>query len=76
MPEPSPADGSVLARTVALGICGTDREIISGEYGAAGGSVLQTQRATVLQLPAGARPVDGASEGVAAPPVRRVTFAE
>ena len=35
MPEPSPADGSVLARTVALGVCGTDREIISGEYGAA-----------------------------------------
>jgi glucose 1-dehydrogenase len=35
MPEPAPADGSLLARTVALGICGTDREIISGEYGAA-----------------------------------------
>jgi glucose 1-dehydrogenase len=35
MPEPAPADGSVLARTVALGVCGTDREIISGEYGAA-----------------------------------------
>ena len=28
-------DGSVLVRTVALGVCGTDREIISGEYGAA-----------------------------------------
>jgi glucose 1-dehydrogenase len=35
MPEPALADGSVLARTVALGICGTDREIIAGEYGAA-----------------------------------------
>jgi threonine dehydrogenase-like Zn-dependent dehydrogenase len=35
MPEPSLADGSVLARTVALGVCGTDREIISGQYGAA-----------------------------------------
>jgi threonine dehydrogenase-like Zn-dependent dehydrogenase len=35
MPEPEFADGSVLVRSVALGICGTDREIISGEYGAA-----------------------------------------
>jgi glucose 1-dehydrogenase len=35
MPEPSLADGSVLVRTVALGVCGTDREIISGEYGTA-----------------------------------------
>jgi glucose 1-dehydrogenase len=35
MPEPSPADGSVLVRTVALGVCGTDRDIMSGEYGAA-----------------------------------------
>ncbi len=35
MPEPCVTDGSVLARTVALGVCGTDREIISGEYGAA-----------------------------------------
>jgi glucose 1-dehydrogenase len=35
MPEPSATDGSVLVRTVVLGVCGTDREIISGEYGAA-----------------------------------------
>jgi threonine dehydrogenase-like Zn-dependent dehydrogenase len=35
MPEPCVTDGSVLARTVALGVCGTDREIISGEYGSA-----------------------------------------
>jgi glucose 1-dehydrogenase len=35
MPEPSATDGSVLARTIALGVCGTDREIISGEYGTA-----------------------------------------
>jgi len=33
--EPDPADGAVLVRTVALGVCRTDREIISGEYGAA-----------------------------------------
>ncbi len=29
------ADGTVLVRTVALGVCRTDREIISGEYGTA-----------------------------------------
>jgi threonine dehydrogenase-like Zn-dependent dehydrogenase len=33
--EPDPADGAVLVRTVALGVCRTDREIISGEYGTA-----------------------------------------
>src|SRR5580704_3878233 len=33
--EPDRADGVVLVRTVALGVCGTDREIISGEYGTA-----------------------------------------
>lgn len=32
--KPPPAsDGSVLVRALALGICGTDREIIAGEYG-------------------------------------------
>jgi threonine dehydrogenase-like Zn-dependent dehydrogenase len=30
---PSPADGTILARTLALGICGTDREIAEGAYG-------------------------------------------
>jgi threonine dehydrogenase-like Zn-dependent dehydrogenase len=33
MPEPPPTDGSVLVETIALGICGTDREIVAGEYG-------------------------------------------
>jgi threonine dehydrogenase-like Zn-dependent dehydrogenase len=33
--EPSVADGSVLVQTLALGVCGTDREIIAGDYGAA-----------------------------------------
>ena len=33
--SPPPAgDGDVLVRALALGICGTDREIIAGEYGA------------------------------------------
>lgn len=33
VPEPPPSDGAILARTLALGVCGTDREIISGQYG-------------------------------------------
>ena len=33
VPEPPLSDGAVLVRTVALGVCGTDREIISGGYG-------------------------------------------
>ena len=32
--DPSPDEGAVLVRALALGICGTDREIIAGEYGA------------------------------------------
>ena len=34
IPEPDAADGDVLVETLAIGICGTDREILSGEYGA------------------------------------------
>lgn len=34
LPEPSGDDGEVLVRTRAVGICGTDAEIIAGEYGA------------------------------------------
>jgi glucose 1-dehydrogenase len=33
VPEPPLSDGSILARTLALGVCGTDREILSGVYG-------------------------------------------
>jgi threonine dehydrogenase-like Zn-dependent dehydrogenase len=33
VPEPPVADGAVLVRALALGICGTDREILSGAYG-------------------------------------------
>ena len=33
--DPPLAEGSVLARTLALGVCGTDREIVAGLYGAA-----------------------------------------
>jgi threonine dehydrogenase-like Zn-dependent dehydrogenase len=35
IPEPPLSEGSILVRTVALGVCGTDREIIAGDYGAA-----------------------------------------
>ena len=33
MPEPPAADGPVLVQARAIGICGTDLEIINGEYG-------------------------------------------
>ena len=33
VPEPPQSDGAVLVRTLALGVCGTDREIVSGDYG-------------------------------------------
>jgi threonine dehydrogenase-like Zn-dependent dehydrogenase len=35
LPEPPLSDGPVLVRTLALGVCGTDREILSGAHGAA-----------------------------------------
>src|SRR5689334_4969182 len=35
MPEPPEADGPVLVATEAVGICGTDLEIVAGEYGLA-----------------------------------------
>src|SRR3954451_18565340 len=33
MPDPEPRAGELLGEGVALGVCGTDREIIAGEYG-------------------------------------------
>jgi threonine dehydrogenase-like Zn-dependent dehydrogenase len=33
VPSPPPADGDILVRALALGICGTDHEIAGGEYG-------------------------------------------
>jgi glucose 1-dehydrogenase len=35
MPEPPEEDGPVLVQTLAVGVCGTDLEIINGEYGEA-----------------------------------------
>ena len=34
-PEPDAADGAVLVETLAVGICGTDHEILRGEHGKA-----------------------------------------
>jgi glucose 1-dehydrogenase len=33
VPAPPQSDGAILVRTLALGVCGTDREIVSGLYG-------------------------------------------
>src|SRR5690606_42135995 len=33
LPDPVPAEGALLVEGVALGMCGTDREIIAGRYG-------------------------------------------
>jgi threonine dehydrogenase-like Zn-dependent dehydrogenase len=33
VPEPKADDGEVLVETLAIGICGTDREIVQGHYG-------------------------------------------
>ncbi len=35
MPEPPASDGAILLEALALGVCGTDREIVGGLYGAA-----------------------------------------
>jgi threonine dehydrogenase-like Zn-dependent dehydrogenase len=35
VPEPDPANGSVLVQGLAVGVCGTDLEIVAGHYGAA-----------------------------------------
>jgi threonine dehydrogenase-like Zn-dependent dehydrogenase len=34
-PEPHPEEGAILVESLAVGICGTDHEIISGQYGEA-----------------------------------------
>jgi len=35
LPEPDPAEGSVLVEGLAVGVCGTDRDIVAGHYGSA-----------------------------------------
>src|SRR5215469_17656613 len=58
MPEPPGEDGPVLVQTQAIGVCGTDLEIINGEYGAAppGEDVLiigHESLGEVIEAPAG-----------------------
>ena len=33
LPDPRPGPGELLVEGLALGVCGTDREIVSGAYG-------------------------------------------
>jgi glucose 1-dehydrogenase len=33
VPEPEPSRGPILVQGLAVGVCGTDREIVSGQYG-------------------------------------------
>jgi threonine dehydrogenase-like Zn-dependent dehydrogenase len=33
IPEPDEREGSVLVEAIAVGVCGTDVEIVEGEYG-------------------------------------------
>jgi threonine dehydrogenase-like Zn-dependent dehydrogenase len=35
VPEPSAAEGSILVRTMALGVCATDREMVEAQFGEA-----------------------------------------
>jgi len=35
VPEPPATDGAVLVQALALGVCGTDREIVAGAFGEA-----------------------------------------
>src|SRR3954447_19032472 len=35
VPEPTPAEGDLLVDGLAVGVCGTDKEIARGEYGEA-----------------------------------------
>ena len=35
LPDPEPGEGELLVEGLALGVCGTDIEIVSGEYGSA-----------------------------------------
>ncbi len=37
VPEPDPTDGAVLVEALTVGVCGTDREIVAGQYGIAPG---------------------------------------
>ena len=63
-PDPVPRPNALLARTLAIGVCGTDREIVAGLYGEAlpGGSRLvlgHESIARVIEAPRGSTFVPG-----------------
>lgn len=58
MPEPPASDGAILVETLVLGVCGTDREIVAGDYGSAPGGQRRLilgheSLGRVLEAPAG-----------------------
>nr|WP_199700632.1 glucose 1-dehydrogenase [Jiangella rhizosphaerae] len=60
VPDPTPGDGDLLVRGLAAGICGTDAEIVAGEYGEPppGSDLLvlgHESLGTVLQAPDGSQ---------------------
>jgi threonine dehydrogenase-like Zn-dependent dehydrogenase len=48
VPDPPATDGPVLVRTLAIGVCGTDAEIVSGQYGWAPPGNLAGQERLIL----------------------------
>ena len=63
-PEPAPQDGWALIEAVALGVCGTDRDIIAGDYGWAppgeiGWSSATSRWAACSRRPAGSDLAEG-----------------
>ncbi|MDA0635795.1 glucose 1-dehydrogenase [Nonomuraea sp. MCN248] len=56
VPDPRPGPGELLVQGLALGVCGTDRELVSGEYGFPGGGPMvlgHESLGRVLQAPDG-----------------------
>src|ERR1043165_4413418 len=64
VPDPVPGEGELLVRGLAVGVCGTDREIIAGDYGWAppGRELLvlgQESLGRVMSAPAGSGFAEG-----------------
>jgi threonine dehydrogenase-like Zn-dependent dehydrogenase len=64
LPEPAPDEGPVLVQSLAVGLCGTDAEIVAGDYGTAppGADLLvlgHENLGRVLEAPPGAGVAEG-----------------
>jgi threonine dehydrogenase-like Zn-dependent dehydrogenase len=64
LPEPAPDEGPVLVQSLAVGLCGTDAEIVAGDYGTAppGADLLvlgHENLGRVLEAPPGAGLAEG-----------------